>query len=867
MPITTDLIEAYLKCPTKCFLLSHGEVGTGNAYADWARTKSTSFRREGIGRLIAGVAADKSVTSTSATENLSVAQWRLAIDFEARSQNLQSACHAVERIPSRGRERAAQFIPIRYVPRNKPTRDDKLLVAFAGLVLSEMLDRTIDRGRIIYGDHCATLRVKTSVLTDEIRRVIKKVGRLLASPAPPDLVLNRPCAECEEKIPGRQRAIDQDDLSLLGSKTEKERAKVNSRGIFTVTQLSYTFRPRRRPKELKDKREKYHHSLKARAIREGKIYIVGGPKLKIEGTPVYLDVEGLPDRDFYYLIGIRVSVGDSTVQHSLWADSPAEEGRIWQQFLEKLAEVDNPVLIHYGSFESIFLKRMSERHGAPPAGRGAARALESPINLLSIIFGQIYFPTYSNRLKEIAGWLGFKWSEQEASGLQAIIWRDDWEQTKAPLVKDRLVTYNLEDCTALELVAAAVAQIVEQGAGLNSEARDHFEIVAANNVDCKQTIWPRFSSSIEGFETINKAARWDYQRDRIYIRTEEGLKRSRREGKSLTRRSIRISRVMVCEPLRRCPRCQRKGTQDFRKVTKCLHDLRFTRFGVHGSLVKYQFQVFRCPTCQEFTPWPTEFWDRSTYGRNLASFAIFEIIELCVSQRSVTQTLNRLFGFRLDEIVIRRFKTRGAEYYQETRQKILDKMVHGNLIHADETRIKLHDKTAYVWVFATWREVAYFYSETREGSFVQSALQGFAGVLVSDFYAAYDAISCAQQKCILHLIRDINDAVLDNPYDETMKGIAAAFAELFREIVKTTDRWGFRSRFLRKHLSDVARFYRRMSRMEHLSPAAMKLRARLDRDRDAQGDRRVPDPLERLSNMQVLWFGLSGFSPFRRKRH
>ena len=832
MTITTDLIEAYLKCSTKCFLLSHGEVGTGNAYADWKRTKSGSFRREGIRRLIAAVAADKCVTSTSAPESLRATQWQLATGFEARSQNLQCACHAVERIPPLGRDRAAQFIPIRYVSHNKPTRDDKLLVAFDGLVLSEMLDRTIDRGRIIYGDYYATLQVKTSVLTDDVRLAIEKVGSLLASPTPPDLVLNRHCAECEFKTRCRQRAIDQDDLSLLGNMTEKERAKANSRGIFTVTQLSYTFRPRRRPKELKDKREKYHHSLKARAIREGKIYLVGSPKLKVEGTPVYLDVEGLPDRNFYYLIGIRVRVGNSSIQQSLWADSPAEEARIWQQFLGKLAEVENPVLIHYGSFESIFLKRMCERHGAPPAGRGAASALESPINLLSIIFGQIYFPTYSNRLKEIAGWLGFKWSEHEASGLQAIIWRDGWEQTKAPLMKEKLVTYNLEDCTALELVTAAVAQIVERGTGLNSEATDRFEIVAADNVDSKQTIWPTFSSSIEGFETINKAARWDYQRDRIYIRTEEGLKRSRREGKSLTRRSIRISRVTVCEPLRRCPRCQRKGTQDFRKVTKCLHDLRFTRFGVHGSLVKYQFQVFRCPTCQEFTPWPTEFWDRSTYGRNLASFAIFEIIELCVSQRSVTQTLNRLFGFRLDEIVIRRFKTRGAEYYQETRQNILDKMVHGNLIHADETRIKLHDKTAYVWVFATWSEVVYFYSETREGSFVQSALQGFTGVLVSDFYAAYDAISCPQQKCILHLIRDFNDAVLDNPYDETIKGIATAFGELFREILKTTDRWGLKSRFLRKHRADVARFYRRMSKMEHLSAAAMKLKARLDRDRD-----------------------------------
>ena len=614
--------------------------------------------------------------------------------------------------------------------------------------------------------------------------------------------------------------------------TEKERTGFNSKGIFTVTQLSYTFRPRHRPKELKDKRERYHHSLKARAIREGKIYIVGSPRMKIEGTPVYLDVEGLPDRDFYYLIGIRVRVGDSTVQHSLWADSPSDEGRIWQEFLLKLAEIEKPVLIHYGSFESTFLKRMSERYAGPPDGLAAAKALEAPINLLSVIFGQIYFPTYSNRLKEIAGWLGFKWSEREASGLQAIIWRQEWEQTTARLEKEKLVRYNVEDCAALELVTGVVGQMVQESIAGNSETRDRIEVVVANDVDRKETIWPRFSSSIEGFDIVNKAARWDYQRHHIYIRTKAKLKRDKQEGQTLPRRNIRISKVMVCEPLPSCPRCQRKGTQMFRKITKCLQDLRFSRFGVHGSVVKYQFQVFWCPTCQAFTPWPKAFWERSTFGSNLAAFAIFEIIELCVSQRSVAHTLNRLFGFRIDEIVVRRFKTRGAEYYRETRQNILAKMVEGNLIHADETRIKLHDETAYVWVFATWREVVYFYSNTREGSFVQSALAGFRGVLVSDFYAAYDAIPCPQQKCILHLIRDFNDAVLDNPYDDSVKGIATTFAELFKNIVKTTDRWGLRSRFLRKHLADVARFYKRISKMGHLSAAALKLKARLDKDRD-----------------------------------
>jgi hypothetical protein len=45
-----------------------------------------------------------------------------------------------------------------------------------------------------------------------------------------------------------------------------------------------------------------HHALKALAIREKKIHIVGSPAIKSEGTPVYLDVEGLPDLDFYCLI-------------------------------------------------------------------------------------------------------------------------------------------------------------------------------------------------------------------------------------------------------------------------------------------------------------------------------------------------------------------------------------------------------------------------------------------------------------------------------------------------------------------------------------------------------------------------------------
>lgn len=351
-------------------------------------------------------------------------------------------------------------------------------------------------------------------------------------------------------------------------------------------------------------------------------------------------------------------MGDSAVQRSLWADGPSDEGRIWREFLSRLIDIENPILIHYGSFESVFLKQMCEKYGGPPNDSGAAKALESSVNLLSVIFGQIYFPTYSNGLKEIAGWLGFKWSDRDSSGVQSIVWRHGWEQTQALSIKESLITYNSEDCAALELVADAVALACQKGIGSASETAGSLEVVVADKQDFTMTMWPKFRASIQDFEAINKAARWNYQRDHIYIRTDGELKKAKRKKNGLVKRAVHISRVVVCEPLRVCPRCQSR-THKFRTLTKLLHDLRFSRSGLTGWVVKYQFQVLRCPACRALTPWPADFWERTAYGRNLAAFTIFEIIELCVSQRSVTETLNRLFGFQMDEIVVRRFKERG----------------------------------------------------------------------------------------------------------------------------------------------------------------------------------------------------------------
>jgi len=86
------------------------------------------------------------------------------------------------------------------------------------------------------------------------------------------------------------------------------------------------------------------------------------------------------------------------------------------------------------------------------------------------------------------------------------------------------------------------------------------------------------------------------------------------------------------------------------------------------------------------------------------------------------------------------------------------------------------------------------------------------------------------QRSIIHLIRDLNDDVLRHPYDEELKRLALGFARLVKPMVETVDRHGLKSRFLRKHLVFVDRFYRQLSDMTLRSEVALKLRDRFQKN-------------------------------------
>jgi predicted RecB family nuclease len=829
--ITSELLEAHLACPTKCYLRSIGEVGSGNAYAAWDKARGESYRREAIGRLAASLSQDL-VCRRTEPSRLKKARWQLALDQVFRAEDLEANIHAVQRL-LRGKPQTSELTPIRFVRTNKLSHADRLMAGFEALVLSKILGQPVDTAKIIHGDNWAELKVKSGTVLRELSKVIVEIKRLLAVASPPDLVLNRHCPECQFRDDCRKKAIEKDDLSLLAGLADKERTRLNGRGIFTVNQLSYTFRPRRRAKRLAAKPEKYHHSLKALALRQQKIHFIGNPQLRIDGTPVFFDVESLPDRDFYYLVGIHLEIGDECQKdHSLWADSLSDERRIWSDFLAILSTIEKPVLIHYGSFETKFLRKMCDRYGSPPEGTAAAEAIASSLNLLSLIFAKVYFPSYSNGLKENARFLGFEWTDTTASGLQSIVWRQLWEESNDSWLQETLIAYNTDDCAALSLIARTLSQLTNRDVGADDTPALATEMIDADALEATLTSkWRPFKSPISDLEEINLAARWDYQRDRVFVRSGATKRRAIRQSTN-REHAHKAQKVVALIAPRACPKCQKKWRKKGRLRSRTVQDLIFGKDSIKRRMIRYVAQTYCCRSCRyEYGVNELRLHGRN-WGWNILAYFIYHVVALRIPQLTVQHSMNRLFGCHLVRSSLNQFKIRASGIYSDTKAKILHRIINGSLIHADETRANIKGQSAYVWVLTSLTEVVYILTESREGEIVQKLLKSFKGVLVSDFYAAYESIECPQQKCLIHLMRDLNDEMLNNPFDQEVKLIGVRFAALLRPIVETIDRRGLKAHFLRKHLREVERFYGFLDGSELSSDVASKLKQRFNKNRD-----------------------------------
>lgn len=568
-------------------------------------------------------------------------------------------------------------------------------------------------------------------------------------------------------------------------------------GIFTVTQLAHTFRPRRTASNKPIIKNNY--ALRAKAILDSKIYVVQCGAIPTAKTCAYLDVEGIPDREFYYLVGLLLVKDGKKQCHQFWADTVDDQGPIWTAFLNVIRGLDEVVLFHHGKYDSEWLRMMERRYGCE--NTTSEKLKKSAVNVLSLIYGKAYFPTYGNSLKEIAAYTGFKWAEGKASGLQSIVWRKRWELTQDTGDKEILLQYNRDDCTALENVVSAL-----RGISNHEESRPGN---VASIEDVKVASLYKFGSAdfcLHEFDYINRCAYFDYQKNKIYLSRESHQRRVKARRSQRARRRCRVSKIVVIAARNRCVACGNDSLYKHGKDKKLVFDLKFSKFGVRRHIVRYLAPRMRCRGCKKAL-FPGRYLRVSSkYGHALSSWLIFQHVGTRQSLTKVGEVCETLFGYSISAASLTNIKRAMANKYASTYRLLISKIKHDSSVYVDETSVSIGGKKGYIWAFTNLDEAVYLYADSREGQTLKDMLGRFNGVLISDFYSAYDGIDCRQQKCLIHLIRDMNDDYHKNQFDPELTGIVRELARLLRAIVGTVDRFGLRKKWLKKHIGETERF-------------------------------------------------------------
>jgi len=81
-------------------------------------------------------------------------------------------------------------------------------------------------------------------------------------------------------------------------------------------------------------------------------------------------------------------------------------------------------------------------------------------------------------------------------------------------------------------------------------------------------------------------------------------------------------------------------------------------------------------------------------------------------------------------------------------------------------------------------------------------------------------------------MRDMNQDILNNPFDEELKAVTGSFGVLLRSVVTKIDQHGLKRCHLKKHDREVARFFEALARQSIHSEVAEALRQRLLKNRD-----------------------------------
>lgn len=146
----------------------------------------------------------------------------------------------------------------------------------------------------------------------------------------------------------------------------------------------------------------------------------------------------------------------------------------------------------------------------------------------------------------------------------------------------------------------------------------------------------------------------------------------------------------------------------------------------------------------------------------------------------VARILSSATDLDLSRATLARASQRLARKCQPTYARLIVRLRHSEVAHVDETGWKIGGHLAWLWVFTNDDVSVYVIDPSRAHHVVEAILgTDYAGVLVSDCFLAYDPLTCAQSKCVGHLLRRCHEV------QEMKTGRAVQFTRDLARLLRT----------------------------------------------------------------------------------
>lgn len=198
-----------------------------------------------------------------------------------------------------------------------------------------------------------------------------------------------------------------------------------------------------------------------------------------------------------------------------------------------------------------------------------------------------------------------------------------------------------------------------------------------------------------------------------------------------------------------------------------------------------------CARCKRQVTPPVDL-SGQTLGKSRIGIRLMSIIALLRDRcrlpiRVIQLYFKLMYGFSLSRGEVMEIVHTVAAVCKPTYDGLLPKVRSSPVVFADETGGRENGKNGYFWSFSTNNVHLLMYRKSRSAKVVEEIVgdqsEHFNGVIVSDFYAAYNTYLGFHQRCWVHLLRDIHELEQQYPDDQALSRWADRVYAIYQEAV------------------------------------------------------------------------------------